>query len=188
MKHFASIFVVFRSSYPTDLNTSTGGGDVGKYLIYEGDYHNAQQLLTALKRQIPTASQLFQAFDKEKTTRTPSPNTSNKNNNNMAKIWQRHRQHKRYEAEILNSLLLKVDSNRFLEGLRRTPPHLPQILASMFSTDHENGTTNAKHDLKIQESRGDGIATAATSKIGTVVHILATCHNPLLKQLNTTRS
>ena len=26
--------------------SSTGGGDVGKYLIYEGDYHNAQQIET----------------------------------------------------------------------------------------------------------------------------------------------
>ena len=52
----------------------------------------------------------------------------------------------------------------------------------MFSTDHENGTTNASNRRTdtslLQESRGDGIATAATSKIGTVVRILATCHNP----------
>ena len=30
-------------------SSSSGGGDVSKYLIYEGDYHNAQQLLMALK-------------------------------------------------------------------------------------------------------------------------------------------
>ena len=38
-------------------SSSTGGSDVGKYLIYEGDYHNAQQLLMALKRdRIPSTN------------------------------------------------------------------------------------------------------------------------------------
>ena len=38
--------------------------------------------LANMKEMIHTTSQLFQAFDKEKTTTTASPNTSDKNNNN----------------------------------------------------------------------------------------------------------
>ena len=51
--------------------------------INDGDRHPLVVVTSAnMKEMIPTASQLFQAFDKEKTTTTASPNTSDKNNNN----------------------------------------------------------------------------------------------------------
>ena len=51
--------------------------------INDWDHHPLVAVTSAnMKEMIPTASQLFQAFDKEKTTTTASPNTRDKNNNN----------------------------------------------------------------------------------------------------------
>jgi len=95
----------------------------GHALIYQGDYHNARQLLTAIKRRTPKKSSL-------KTNRRPTKTPP------IAKLWKQQRQNVYNQTQETKMIMVEVDANHTLVNLRR-PPNVQDILSSMYSSRKE---------------------------------------------------
>lgn len=87
----------------------------GSALIYQGDYHNARQLLAALKRRYSKNS-----------GKTSSHSTTTREQ------WERLRQSTRRQTKELKMLMIQVDANHSLKGLRRAP-NVQHILSKQYS-------------------------------------------------------
>jgi methylase of polypeptide subunit release factors len=96
----------------------------GKALVYQGDYHNARQLLSAMKRRF---------LQKETSQRKPPKLRS------IKELWLQQRQDTEELAHKLNMLLLQVDTDhQILSCRRRAPSGLAQILSAHYGPQTES--------------------------------------------------
>lgn len=99
------------------------------YLVYEGDYHNARQLLTALKsRVLPPL------------TLNPSDPINDQ--------WMCQRSWTKKQARRLNRLLVKVEQDRSLSSYKRAPNQVKEVLSESAASN------NTRYLLPLRELLG----------------------------------
>ena len=123
----------------TRATTATRHIQNGNALVYQGDYRNAKQLLTAIKRRI-TKSQLRVPFTKPgTTTNTNTSNTTTIQTNTITQQWNEQRRRIRELSQQMNMVMVQVDSDHTLRDLDCAPNNevVRTILSSNYSQRKE---------------------------------------------------
>lgn len=91
----------------------------GRALVYQGNFHNARQLLAAMKRRV------------EKSFKTNSGNLLT-----VTQQWKLYRSLHREQARTMNMLLVKIGFHHKLQDLKRAP-NVEKVLSCIYPSRHD---------------------------------------------------
>ena len=119
----------------------------GRALVYTGgDYHNANQLLRAVKRKCskPSSSPKSKRLAKQKEKQVGD--TTQQNSESVTQQWTKQRKLQQQQAMVINKLLIQISvhENRpcDIAGLKRAPENVKDVLAFAFQNDNMDTNLN----------------------------------------------